>query len=401
VPKQRNKEIKTMIHLLENLAVAVAQAVEGEQTQAAKQVATELSKIKTLPAWLPETDFRFYLGLAQFYSNHYEAAETTLSSISSDSLGAAEAHWILIQILSSRLTEENAKTLRLQMFKHDQQIAHLYPYSPTVQYVANMQTEQREAALGSSDFGQLLVLPTIDYGRFYEWQPLVTVGDLYDEQNLFEDAANAYHRSIQVRDLDEWLESCLVAEMWVKIADCYEQERTLAARHLARSFALPLTTSQISAISARLKKLLNRPAQKQSSQVLKKPDAQKLQQIGDMLVEMEMFDEAVRAYRQAEQIGADMRLLIASALEAKAQFLFDYRSQRTKNAILFGMLLSWEKVAQAYKKAKQSYEYIQPQNGESLLGIQRCQEALAQLNPSQQRVKYERYNSRELLVVNE
>ena len=305
----------------------------------------------------------------------------------------------MIQILSSRLTEENAEILRLQMFKHDQQIAHLYPYSPTVQYVANMQTEQREAVLGSHEHGQLLVLPTINYGRFYEWQSLVTVGDLYNEQNLFEDAANAYHWSVQVRDLDEWLESCIIAEMWVKIADCYEQkgERTLAARYLAKTFALPLTSSQISTISTRLNTLLNSPAPEQGSQVFKKPDVQKLQQIGEMLFEMEMFDEAVGAYKQAEQLGADMRLLIASSWEAKAQFLFDYRSQRTENAMLFGTLLSWEKIVAAYNKAKQSYQGIQPPNSESLAGVQRCQDALACINQYQQRVRHEKYHSRELL----
>jgi tetratricopeptide (TPR) repeat protein len=391
-----------MIHLLENLADAVAQAVNGGQVHAVKQVAAELESIKTLPAWLPETDFRFYLGLAQFYSINEDAAEATLSSISSDSLGAAEAHWILIRILSSHLTEENAKILRLQMFEHEQQIADLCPYSLMVQHVADVQTDQREAALGSSEYGQLLVLPTIDYGQFYGWQPLFMVGDLYYEQHLFEDAANAYYWSIQVDDPNEWLQNG-VADIWVRIADCYEQkgERTLAARYLAKSFALPLTASQISAISARLKTLLNRPVQKQSSPVLK-PDAQKLQQIGDMLFEMEMFDEAVRAYRQAEQQGADMRLLIASSWEGKAQFLFDYRSQRTENAVLFGMLLTWETVAQAYQKAKQSYKDIQPQNGESLLGIQRCNDALAHLNQRQQAVNYKkRYNNRGLLMVNE
>jgi tetratricopeptide (TPR) repeat protein len=357
-------------------------------------VAAELSGIKTLPAWLPETDFRFYLGLAQFYGNHFEAAEATLSSISSDSIGAAEAHWILKRILSKCLTEANAKMLRLQMFEHEQQIADLCPYSPIVQDVADMQTAKREAALGSSEYGQLLVLPAIDYGRFYEWQPLVTVGDLYYEQHLFEEAANAYHWSIQVRDPNQWFENG-IEKFWMRIADCYEQkgERTLAARYLAKSFALPLTASQISAISTRLNTLLNRPAQKQGSCYTSiKPDAQKLQQIGDILFEMKMFDEAVRAYRQAEQQSVDMRLLIASSWEAKAQFLLAYRSERTENATLFGMLLTWEKVAQAYQKAKQSYKDIQPQNGESLKGIQRCNDGLAQLNRYQQRsVNYEKY----------
>jgi hypothetical protein len=36
VPKQRSKETKTMIHLLENLAAAVAQAVDGGQVHAAR-----------------------------------------------------------------------------------------------------------------------------------------------------------------------------------------------------------------------------------------------------------------------------------------------------------------------------------------------------------------------------
>ncbi|HID99612.1 MAG TPA: hypothetical protein EYP59_04900 [Thiotrichaceae bacterium] len=304
-----------MIHLLENLAIAVAQAVNGGQVQAARQVATELSSLETLPTWLPKTDFRFYLGLAQFYGNRFEAAEATLSSLTYDSFSAAEAHWILRRILSKHLTEENANFVRSQMFEHEQQIARLYPYSPIVQDVADEQTNQREVGL-DSHYG-LLVLPTIDIGRLYDWQTLVTVGDLYYEQNLFEQAADAYHWNIQVRDPNQWFQNG-IDSFWMKIADCYEQkgEPTLAARYLTKSFALPLTTSQISDISARLKTLLAQPAPKQATPV-SQPDALKLQQIGDRLFEMEMFDEAVRAYRLAEQQGADMRLMIASVKEAK------------------------------------------------------------------------------------
>jgi tetratricopeptide (TPR) repeat protein len=377
-----------IIHLLENLAIAVAQTINDGQVQAMRQVATELESIEMLPTWLPEMDFRFYLGLAQFYGNRFEAAEATLSSITPDSLGAAEAYFLLIKILSKRLTEKNKKIQLSQIFGHYQKIAHLYPYSSTVQYVANVQTDQREAVLGNDS--ELWSVPAFEVGRLYEWQELITVGDLYYEQNLFKEAANAYHWSIQVRDLYEWLESSLVAEMWVKIADCYEQkaEQTLAARYLAKSFALPLTTSQISEISTRLKTLLALTESKQASPV-SKPDALKLQQIGDMLFEMEMFDEAIKAYRQAEQQGSDMKLVIASVLEAKAQFLFDYRLERTEAAILFGKPLSMAIIAQAYQKAKQSYLHTQPQTHQSILGIQRCNEALIHLNPQKPKVKHE------------
>ncbi|RKZ51494.1 MAG: hypothetical protein DRR16_10265 [Candidatus Parabeggiatoa sp. nov. 3] len=384
-----------MIHLLKHLAIAVAQAVNGGQVQAARQVASELSSIETLPTWLPEMDFRFYLGLAQFYGNRFEAAEATLSSITHDSLGAAEAYFLQVQILSKRLTEENKKRQLSQIFGHYQKMAHLYPYSSTVQYVANVQTDQSEAVLGCDS--ELWSMPAFEIGRLYEWQELITVGDLYYEQNLFKEAAKAYHWSIQVRDLYEWLESSLVAEMWVKIADCYEQqaEPMLASRYLAKSFALPLTTSQISHISAYLKTLLARPVR---AAPISKLDAQKLQQIGDMLFEMEMFDEAVSAYRQAEQQGADMKQVIASVKEAKAQFLFNYRLERTEAAVLFGTPLTMAKIASAYQKAKQSYINIQPQTHQSILGIQRCNEALTHLNPPKPELKHKTSEHYELLV---
>jgi len=368
-------ETGKIIRVMGQLAAAVSESSEARRLFAAGKVATELKSIDDPPAWMGKEDFNYYKGLAQFFANDYDSAEKTLSQAGTGSICTAEAYLIRAKIISSQLKDGNADSLLPRIFECYSKIADIYPYCSLTEYVAVKQTEQAEKATSGNK--RLLVLPVTKLGTRYKWQELRTIGNLYLKQDLPGEAANAYRISIQVRYQDEWLQAGVLTD-WMSIAGCFERsgDMNLALRYYAKCLSLPIMAAQISDISKKIETV-------SGITEIKSPephaDRQTLIKIGGIYLEMEMFDEAVKAYKLSEINGESAAVMIASAIEAKAGFLFKYRSERSPHTVLYGSTLTWDRIAKVFEEAKKTYAQAQPPVQASREGTARCEASIRRL----------------------
>lgn len=359
---------------LERLSAALATADAAARAAAARQAAADLAALSARPRWLPDADYLFYLGLAQFHARD-AAAEAALTRVPGASVCLPEAQWVLSRLYTDRLSEQNADTVRPQLHSCYRRIAELCPYSPLAQYVADLDTDHREAQLGGPSGP--VTLPETKLGTRYDPETLTQVADLFEQQALLEEAARAHGWRVRVRYPEEWLQAG-VAPCWEAASDCHARrgDRILAARTLAKCYALGLGDEGAADVSERLRELLE-PSDVQPEQP--EPDPATLAQIGDLLTEMQMFDDALRVYAMARDAGGEVALPVAAVREARAQFLLDYRSERTAAAVLFGAPLTWTRVTQAWQEARAAYARVEPPSDESAAGLRRCEAALARL----------------------
>ena len=368
-----DRTLDTTVQALQQLARAVANEGDARKTNA-QRAASAFGRIEP-SAWLPQQEVQYYLGLAEFYSDNLDAADRHLGQVPPESPCAGEALWVRAQIIVRRISGADGERLRPQLFERYQRLAEVRPLCAMTQSVADRQTDEREASAGG-DLGPRAV-PVTKLGRRYDWQTLVRIGELYARQNLLVDAARAYGWSVEVRYPQEWL-SGGVAASWMSIADCHERlgDRHLAFRWLAKCLALPLDSGQIQQVVARLARL---PESTPPPPPTAQPDARTLMHIGEWLLEMEMFDQAVVTYQQAGRHGADVGVPLGKVLEARAAFLFDYRAERSPYTMLLGQALTWARVAGAFEAARKQYAEAGPLKPEAAAGMERCDRALERI----------------------
>ncbi len=335
----------------------------------AQRAATAIGGIEP-SQWLPREDLQYYLGLAEFYASEWPVAERHLADVPADSPCGGEALWLRAQI-SSR-GESSGTGQASALAERYQELAAARPLSPISQFVADQQTDQREAAAGGDASSRSV--PVVKLGRRYDWQTLVQIGELYERQGMLADAARAYGWSAEVRFPQEWLDAG-VADVWQRIADCHARlgDNHAAFRWLAKCFGLPIATDLSQSVAARLRSLTS-AAPLQPPPV--RPDAPTLLHIADLLLTMEMFDQAVAAYQQAADQGADVGSLVAAALQAKAVFLFEYRAERNRHTMLMGAPLTWARVVSAFEEARQHYADA---GAAARAGTERCEQFIERI----------------------
>ena len=94
----------------------------------------------------------------------------------------------------------------------------------------------------------------------------------------------------------------------------HTKRHTLALRTAAKGYALPLGRERAAVVTAQLRDLLHSDPDPDAPPP--DPRAADLTWIGDRLREMELFDEAVDAYRRAAAAGATAMDAVAATLEA-------------------------------------------------------------------------------------
>jgi len=357
-------------------ALMVLSASLADPTTKLAAASTEFGSAAS-PAWLPESEFRYYRVLVELRVGNRTKAEETLARIPDDSIAAAEAHWIRAKLISERMTDATAGMLRPLIIQEYARVAALRPRSTMAQFVADAATDAREAQepAGSSP----RVVPTVRLGRRFDWQKLVSIAELYQAQRMYAEAAKAYGWSLEVRYPDEWLQSGASAT-WERIANCHEQrgDRALSLRYLVKALMLPIDDDNrvrlAEILSARIKaapSIPNAPS----------PDRTTLVKIATSLVAMEMFDEALTTYERAAALHEDTALAVAETLEQRAGFLLAYRRERSRSTVLFGAPLSWDRVAAAFEEAKKAFgatDELRARSNEALREI----EKLAKVNPN-------------------
>ncbi len=322
----------------------------------------------TPPPWLSPQDLSFYRGVAAYAASDLGGAEPLLRG-ASGSIVAAEAHWLLAQIASSRITEANQTEQRPRYHAELAEVAALAPRSPMASYVADVQTDAREAVTPPK--GPRSV-PHVHYGERFSWQEVERAADLYRRERMYAEAAELYRLSLTLRYPAEWRQD-VASAAHERIADCHEArgDRGSSLRWLAAALALPISPAERARLS---NKIIERDRAAPVKPEAPAPKGATLREIGAMLKRMELFEEAISAYRRAGEHGAPSGADVASTLEDRASFLLHYRRARSERAMLFGAPLDQARLSAAFREAKDAWANTPGDEGRA--GVARCDEGL-------------------------
>lgn len=295
----------------------------------------------------------YYLGRCYLRTGDIVNSEDMFRKAIQTDYNVAEAYFGLIQLSGKKTYSPEIRKTEV-IFPYREAISRIYPYSRTAIRVAEYRTELAQKEAGYIE--RVEILGRFGIGHKYMWQDMFKIGDLYREMGMFDEAIKAYKWSAGFRSPDSWL-SPGCALIWEHIAKSYVKQNNLnlAIFFYRKSLASGHEYSteilqEIRTLQTEITDLVN--------QQTPRPDAEKLVLIGDMLREMELFDEAIKTYQLAEKVGGrSLVAKIAHAYRGKAEIIEKYRRTRTKYAILpSGEKASWKIVIDTYFLSLNEYE---------------------------------------------